>query len=168
MKWSVYGAAVFVVALSCCASAYARGSIPVIRGNYVSTSRVYCQPVVNIYHNNGAINIMTLTQNEATSYSTAIEYYDPDTGMVTITSISEAGTSLLLDDDQAGVEGTPLRETPQTSVTVPFSNTLSAVTINGVSYHVEWGLRQQNVAQFFVLLHLDANGCVTQSEKTRR
>jgi hypothetical protein len=88
--------------------------------------------------------------------------------MVTITSINEAGDSLLLDDDQAGVEGTPLRESPQTSVTVPFSNTLSTMTINAISYHVEWGLRKNNVVQYFVLLNLGTDGCVTQSEKTRR
>lgn len=168
MKRALYGAAVVSVVLLSCGPAFARGSIPVVRGNYVSTTRVYCQPILNVFHSNGAVNLMTLTQNAQTSYSTAIEFYDPTTGMVTITSVNEAGSSLLLDDDINGVAGNPFRESAQAPQTVPFSITLSSVTINAVPFHVEWGLRQQNVAQYFVLLHLDTNGCVTQSEKLRR
>lgn len=168
MTRTLYGAAILAVALPCCGAALARGSIPVIRGNYVSTTRVYCQPVINIFHSNGAVNLMTLTQNLPTTYSTATEFYDPTTGMVTISGVSEAGSSLLLDDDQNNVMGNPFRESSPAPLTVPFSNTLSTVTINSVQYHVEWGLRKKNVAQYFVLLQLDTNGCVTQSEKTRR
>ena len=156
------------ILLSCGPSAFARGTVPLVTGTYVSTTRVYCQPVLNVFHSNGAVNIMTLTQNAPTAFSTATETYAPATGKVTITSINEAGTGLLLDDDINGVAGNPIRESVPTTQTVPFSNTLSTLTINSVPYHVQWGLRQQNIPQYFVTLHLDTNGCVTQSEKTRQ
>lgn len=164
MKWMLYAAAAAIGLLGC-RPAFA--TIPLIKGNYVSTTWTYCQPTLNVYHSNGAVNIIALSESAPTSKSVTLEYYDPRTNVVTITGFNEAGSSLLLDDDINGVTGAPFKENP-VSQSLPYSNTLATVTINGIDYHVEWGLRKKNVPQYFVLLRLVGNGCVTQSEKVRR
>lgn len=154
---------VCVVATGLFCGAPASAAIPVISGTYVSTTWVFCQPTLDVQRSNGAVDALRLSQPEPASATVATESYDPASHTVTIGGVQSQGTSLLLQHEN-GVGGTPLAEAG-ISQSFSYSNDLETVTINGVVYHVVWGLKKHDVAQYFVLQIIDANGCVVQSEK---
>lgn len=165
MRLANGGAAIVVTAVlfSCPAVAH----VPTIAGNYVSVTRVYCQPTLNVVHSGASVSSVTLTQTAPTAYSTELEFFDPHTNRVKITSVAETGSSLLLNDDVSGLSGMPF-QTASGSQKFSYSNDATTVTINGIKYHAEYGLQVNGVVQYFALLVLGANDCVEQSEKLRR
>jgi hypothetical protein len=168
MRLTPGSVAIAVVALINCTPALSQVRIPIISGDYVATIHVYCQPIFNINHNNGLISSVTLAQNPSTSYSIELEFYDARTSILTENGFTERGSSMLLNDDTAGPSGTPLTEVKDT-ITTFYSNDLATVTIGQTIYNVVWGLRKKDVAQYFVLQHLDpATHCMTQSIHVRR
>jgi hypothetical protein len=167
MRSTLGGAAVATVLAAAAPAAAQTILTPIIDGDYAATTLVYCQPTLTIDHSNGVVSTVTASQGGQTSYSSGLESYNSRTGKVKISGFLEQGSSLLLNDSQSGVSGTAFNESQQDQ-TLDYSNTISSVTIGGVTYHVTWGLRKKEVAQYFVLQTLDAKGCVTQSEKVRK
>ena len=165
---SVFAAAVAAAAaVLWCAPSDAKVLVPIIEGEYVSTTHVFCQPQLSINHSGGAVSTVTLGQPAPSSVTVTLEHYDPKQGIIKVSGFTDAGSNLLLNDDLAGSSGVPLAES-QDATTLTFSNTVTSVTINGVAYHVVYGLRLHEVPQYFVLQTIDANGCVVQSTKVRR
>jgi len=151
-----------------CASA----RIPTVAGDYVATTRVYCQPVVQVSHRNGAVSSVILNNPGLTTYSIALEYFDPRTTLYTAIGFSEKGTGVMLNDDVSGPSGTPFNETPDQQIFF-YSNTASTLTLNGITYNASWGHEKntvlfKHVPEYFSLLAIDANGCVRQSDHVRR
>ena len=170
MKPTLPGAAVLAFAAAYCAAASAQ--TPTVAGDYVATTRIYCQPLVEVAHNNGTVGSIALNNAGLTTYSIALEYFDPRTTLYTAIGFSEKGTAVLLNDNVNGPSGTPFNETPDQDIFF-YSNTATTLTLNGITYNATWGHEKntilfKNVPFFFSLLAIDANGCVIQSDHVRR
>lgn len=169
------GAAALVIVLATCTPALAQ-TPPTIAGDYVSTSRVYCQPFVSVGQGNGVVDSVTAAQKGLTSFSIALEYYDPRTTIVTAIGFSANGSAVLMNDSVNGLSGTPLTKVRDTQIFF-YSNNLTTVTINGIAYHVTYG-RLTNTApelagfigvpEYFNLVAIDSDGCIRESEHVRR
>ena len=169
-KFSTGGAVAVVIALLDCIPAAAQ--TPIIAGDYVATIRVYCQPTLNLMHNNGSVDTVGLGASGLTSYSIELEYYDPRTIILTQNGYTESGSPVLLADDRNGTSGSPLAETHDSIITF-YANGFQTVTINRVVYHVTWGLLKntvlfEHVPMNFTLVGIDPHGCVSVSEHVRR
>jgi hypothetical protein len=162
--------AVAAIALTSATPAFAQ--IPTVAGDYVEISRIYCQPVVNVQQSKNGVTALALSETAPTSFSMALEYYDPRTTIVTKIGYSETGSAVLLNDSQSGVSGTPIAEKQHSDIFF-YSNDLNTLTVNGVIYRVTWGTLKNtvlftNVPMYFSLVAIDSNGCIRQSEHVRR
>jgi hypothetical protein len=153
-------------------SAFASTRVPTVAGDYVATTRIFCQPVVQVTHSNGAVSSVILNNDGLTTYSIDLEYFDPRTTLYTAIGFSEKGTAVMLSDDVNGPSGTPFNETPDQDIFF-YSNTATTLTLNGITYSATWGHEKntvlfKHVPEYFSLLGIDANGCVIQSDHMRR
>lgn len=165
--WSAAAAAAFLIH-----SASASARVPTVAGDYVATTRIYCQPVVQVTHTNGQVTSVVLNNAGSTTYSIDLEYFDPRTTMYTAIGFSEKGTAVMLNDSVNGPYGTQFNETPDQDIFF-YSNTATTLTLNGITYNATWGHEKdtvlfKNVPEFFSLLAIGANGCVIQSDHVRR
>lgn len=171
MKSLLIGA---VAAVGLLHSAFASTAAPTVAGDYVATTRIYCQPDVQVTHSNGAVNSAILANAGLTTYSIDLEYFDPRTtpSLYTAIGFSEKGTAVMLNDDVSGPSGTPFNETPDQDIFF-YSNTATTLTLNGITYNATWGHEKdtvlfKNVPEYFSLLAIDPDGCVIQSDHVRR
>lgn len=146
--------------------------VPTIAGDYVSSIQVHCQPVLGVDHSGGTVASLGLGNAGSTTYSIALDYYDPRIAIWTSAGWSETGSPVLSNDDINGRSGAPFSEA-QVLHTGFYSNTATTVTLDGIVYQAIWGrlvntLLFDNVPQFFTLTAIDSEGCVTIAEKVRR
>lgn len=170
MKATLIGAAAVLALLFAIARALAQ--TPTIAGDYVSTTRVFCQPEVSVSHSSGLVTAVGLGAKALSSTSIALEYFDPRTAIYTAIGFSEKGTPVLLNDEVNGPSGTPFMESDD-SLIYFYSNDATTVTLNGITYHATWGHLKntrlfQAVPEYFSLVAIDSNGCVRQSDHVRR
>ena len=167
MKWQHAGMFVFASAL-CAAPALA--TTPVLSGSYKYSAWTFCQPTIALayaqdHYSQTFVTGMTLTSPESSQLDAGLARFDSSTATVTYREVKDAGDDVLL-HVKGGKQGEKIAQTREKG-SAGYSNTASAVTLNGITYTAVFGSLSKSKPLYFALIGLDSAGCSEAWEFTR-
>ena len=152
---------------------------PAISGKYIVTERRMCQATATFNFANGGsignyVNNVNLFGGD-TGQTLLLATFSPAKGTISVTGFGAGGDTMLfhLTGTGSGTLGSALTEHPENGNKIPYSNTDTTVTINGLTYHVFYGqVDKNNVAHFAAFQGVYQNdigqACTNQGEITRQ
>jgi hypothetical protein len=141
---------------------YGANLSPVLSGAYVANYNRYCQPLVEVsYDEATSTNVLIIppyTYYGNAAGSVVSMNFNPGIMTAKLTGSENGGSVAKVTDENNVVFGKALKNTA-VDTSVPYSNTISTLTLNGATLHAVYGAKKKGVAQSVAATGVDGNGC---------